>query len=114
MSVSERRHPRASGRGVLLGRCQPDAADIAKLHVLPRFPKIMVVLHGEPAFGRAAQGLGQTQRHFRTNAARSGKNAVQSRRSDTKLGREYATAQYAPLDCLKPQRGLLGEVFYRP
>ena len=76
MRANGRRHPCASEWGVMLGRCQSDAGDVAKLHALPRFPKIMVVLHGEPAFGRATQGLRQPQRHFRAHAASSSENAV--------------------------------------
>ena len=35
-----------------LGRCELDSADIAELHMLLRLPKIVVVLHRKPAFGR--------------------------------------------------------------
>ncbi len=53
-------------------RREPNLAYLAKIDILPRMPKIMVVPHREPALGRAAldlatstDRLGQTTRYSR-------------------------------------------------
>ena len=43
----------------------------------------MDMLHFEPAFGSATQGLREPQRHLRANRTSSANDSRQSRRSDT-------------------------------
>lgn len=48
--------PRPDSRA--LRRTELDSFDIAQIHNLPGLPQVMAVLHGEPAFGRAAKRFG--------------------------------------------------------
>ena len=49
-------------------RAEPHLSNTAKVHTLSRLPKIVVVLHGQPAFGRAPHGFAEAQSHFGTDA----------------------------------------------
>ena len=42
-----------------------------KVDCLPRLPKIIIILHYQPTFGRTSQCLWKTQCHFRTDVALS-------------------------------------------
>lgn len=71
--------PPTDGLTELLCCCQPELANTLQIHVLPSQPKIVVVLHGEPALGRTANGHGNAERHFGRDATRALENAAKGR-----------------------------------
>lgn len=65
--------------------------------MLPRDPQVMGVLHGEPALGASADGLGQAQRHFRGDATGSIQHTAQGGGGHPELLRENAAADVVGL-----------------
>ena len=94
-SVGVTSAPLAVSLNELLRRCQLELADTLQIDVLPSQPEIVVVLHGEPALGRTANGLGKAERHFGRDATRPLENAAKGRGRNIKLYRELAANEGA-------------------
>jgi len=82
---------------VYLGRRKPNFADIPELDTPPDLPKIVVVLHGEPALRRATKRLGKAQGHLRADAAGTRQDAIQRGSSHTELCGKLATTKIVRL-----------------
>lgn len=74
-----------------LGCGQLQLANPLQVDVLTSNPKVMGVLHGEPALGRAANSLGKAQRHLRGDPTGALQDAAEGGRRDIELFRELST-----------------------
>src|SRR5574341_783981 len=77
---------------------KPNLADFPELEAPPSLPKIVVILHGEPALRRATERLGKAQGHLGADAAGTPQDAIQRGGGHAESCGKLATTQIVRLE----------------